>query len=76
MQKFKFKNSMFIDNVLGICPERKEEAFLVAIVHDYYRCTNCGEDTRQFVNGVIKYMKLSSDDKEFIKKHGPKSRSR
>jgi hypothetical protein len=76
MQKFKFKNSMFIDNVLGICPECKEEAFLVAIVHDYYRCTNCGEDTRQFVNGVIKYMKLSSDDKEFIKKYGPKSQPR
>ena len=73
MEKFKFKNSMFIDNVLGICPECKEEAFLVAIVHDYYRCTNCGEDTRQFVNGVIKYMKLSNDDKEFIKKNGPKS---
>ena len=76
MEKFKFKNSMFIDNVLGICPECKEEAFLVAIVQDYYRCTNCGEDTRQFVNGVIKYMKLSSDDKEFIKKYGPKSSSR
>ena len=76
MQKFKFKNSMFIDNVLGICPECKEEAFLVSIVHDYYRCTNCGEDTRQFVNGVIKYMKLSSDDKEFIKKYGKKSQPR
>ena len=73
MEKFKFKNSMFIDNVLGICPECKEEAFLVAIVHDYYRCTNCGEDTRQFVNGVIKYMKLNNEDKEFIKKNGKKS---
>jgi len=76
MEKFKFKASMFIDNVLGICPECKEEAFLVAIVSDYYRCTNCGEDTRQFVNGVIKYMKLSNDDKEFIKKNGPKSSTR
>ena len=73
MQKFKFNSSMFIDNVLGICPECKEEAFLVAIVQDYYRCTNCGEDTRQFVNGVIKYMKLSNDDKEYIKAHGKKS---
>ena len=73
MQKLRFNSSMFIDNVLGICPECIEEAFLVAIVQDYYRCTNCGEDTRQFVNGVIKYMKLSNDDKEFIKKNGPKS---
>jgi len=76
MQKLRFNSSMFIDNVLGICPECKEEAFLVAIVSDYYRCTNCGEDTRQFVNGVIKYMKLSNDDKEYIKKHGSKSSSR
>ena len=76
MEKFKFKASMFVDNVLGICPECKEEAFLVAIVQDYYRCTNCGEDTRQFVNGVIKYMKLSNDDKEFIKKYGQKSQPR
>ena len=76
MQKLRFNSSMFIDNVLGICPECKEEAFLVAIVSDYYRCTNCGEDTRQFVNGVIKYMKLSNDDKEYIKKHGSKSSTR
>ena len=73
MQRLKFDKSMFIDNVLGICPECKEEAFLVAIVQDYYRCTNCGQDTRQFVNGVIKYMKLNNEDKEFIKKNGKKS---
>jgi hypothetical protein len=73
MKKLNFKSSMFIDNVLGICPECKEEAFLVAIVQDYYRCTNCGEDTRQFVNGVIKYMKLKESDKEYIKKNGKKS---
>ena len=73
MEKLKFKPSVFIDNVLGTCPECKEEAFLVAIVQDYYRCTNCGQDTRQFVNGVIKYMKLNNEDKEFIKKNGKKS---
>jgi hypothetical protein len=48
----------------------------VAIVTDYYRCTNCGEDTRQYVNGVIKYMKLKESDKEYIKKHGKKSQFR
>ncbi len=67
---------MFIDNVLGICPECKEEAFLVAIVQDYYRCTNCGEDTRQYVNGHIKYLKINDTDKDYIKKHGTKSSSR
>jgi len=73
MQKFKFNSKLYVDNVLGICPECKEEAFLVAIVVDYYRCTNCGEDTKQFVNGVIKYMKLKESDKEYIKAHGKKS---
>ena len=76
MQKLKLSPGVFIDNVLGICPECKEEAFLVAIVHDYYRCTNCGEDTKQYVNGVIKYMKLKESDKDYIKKNGTKSSSR
>ena len=76
MQKLKFNSQLFIDNVLGICPECHEEAFLVAIVQDYYRCTNCGEDTRQFVNGFIKYMKLKESDNEYIKKYGKKSQSR
>jgi len=73
MKKFKLRKPMFIDNVLGICPECKEEAFLVAIVHDYYRCTNCGLDTKQYINGTIKYMKLTELDKENIKKYGAKS---
>ena len=73
MQKLKFSSQLYIDNVLGTCPECHEEAFLIAIVQDYYRCTNCGEETRQFVNGVIKYMKLSNHDKEYIKTHGKKS---
>ena len=73
MQKLKLSSQLYIDNVLGICPECHEEAFLISILQYYYRCTYCGQDTRQFVNGVIKYMKLSNDDKEYIKAHGKKS---
>ena len=76
MQKLKLSSQLYIDNVLGTCPECHEEAFLIAIVQDYYRCTNCGQDTRQFVNGVIKYLKLKEIDREYIKKHGTKSSSR
>lgn len=76
MQKLNFNKTMFIDNVLGICPECKTEAFLVAIVQDYYRCTNCGEDTRQYINGHIKYLKINQEDKDFIKRHGTKSSGR
>ena len=76
MQKLKFSSQLYIDNVLGTCPECQEEAFLIAIVQDYYRCTNCGEDTRQYVNGHIKYLKINNTDKEYIKKHGKKSQFR
>jgi uncharacterized protein (DUF983 family) len=53
--------------VHGHCEECGEEAILVAIVTEYYRCTNCGHDTKQHVNGSIRYMKLEERDKEFIK---------
>ena len=62
-----------IDTVVGQCEHCNEEAILVAIVTDYYRCTHCGSDTRQYVNGSIRYLKLSKEDKEFIKNHGQKS---
>jgi len=56
-----------IDTVAGICPECDEDTILVAIVSDYYRCTNCGYDVRQYVNGSIKYLKLDGADKEWLK---------
>ena len=58
-----------IDTVHGHCEECQEEAMMVAIVTEYYRCTNCGHDTRQHVNGRIRYMKLSDADRNFIKNH-------
>lgn len=57
----------YIDTVHGICPYCNEDTLLVAIVTDYYRCTTCGEDTRQFVNGSIKYLKLDGNDQEWLK---------
>ena len=59
-----------IDTVNGFCEECEEETILVAIVSDYYRCTNCGYDTKQHVNGRIRYMQLTDSDIEYIKKHG------
>jgi len=59
-----------IDTVHGICEECGEDTILVAIVSDFYRCTNCGSDTRQHINGSIRYLKLSERDKEYIKQNG------
>ena len=56
-----------IDTVSGVCPECEEDTILIAIVTDYYRCTNCGYDVRQYVNGSIKYLKLDNEDKKWLK---------
>ena len=44
-----------IDTVVGTCENCEEDTVLVAVVTDYYRCTNCGADTRQHINGRIPY---------------------
>ena len=59
----KFKSYLRIDEY---CEECDEDAILVAIVSEFYRCTNCGADTRQHINGSIRYMKLSESDKVFL----------
>ena len=45
-----------IDTVVGVCENCEEDTVLVAVVTDYYRCTNCGADTRQHINGKISYI--------------------
>ena len=59
-----------IDTVHGHCEECEEDSILVAIVSEFYRCTNCGADTRQHVNGSIRYIKLTESDKAYIKANG------
>ena len=56
-----------IDTVHGFCEECEEESILVAIVSEFYRCTNCGHDTKQHINGRIRYMQLTDSDKKWIK---------
>ena len=66
---FNFHN---IDTVTGYCHSCEEDSILVAIVSEFYRCTNCGADTKQHINGRISYIQLSESDKKFLKKHGEK----
>jgi len=44
--------------VTGDCPGCEEKTILVNIYKNYFRCINCGEDTEQKINGVIKYLKV------------------
>jgi uncharacterized protein (DUF983 family) len=56
-----------IETVSGVCPECEEQTILIAIVTDFYRCTNCGYDVRQYVNGSIKYLKLDEEDTKWLR---------
>ena len=58
----------YIDTVHGQCPHCAEDTLLVAIVTDIYKCTMCGQETKQYINGSIKYLKLDETDREWIKK--------
>ena len=58
-----------IDTVHGFCEECEQESILVGVDTDYYRCTNCGADTRQHINGRIRYMQLSEDDKQWLRRN-------
>jgi len=46
--------------VHGICPSCKELAPLVSILDNIYKCTNCGDELQQHVNGVIKYLPINN----------------
>ena len=56
-----------IDTVQGVCENCEEETILVGIVTEFYRCTNCGSDTRQHINGSIRYLQFSEKDKNWLK---------
>ena len=52
--------------VNGVCPECSEETLLVSVVPEMYKCTVCGENLRQHINGKISYiptMALSEKEK-------------
>ena len=64
---FNFHN---IDTVTGYCHDCEEDTILVAIVSEFYRCTNCGADTKQHINGKIRYIRLTDEEKEYLRTHG------
>jgi|TARA_R100000008_G_C3553639_1_gene151913 uncharacterized protein (DUF983 family) len=66
----KFKTEV----VNGVCPECNQDTLLVSVVPEMYKCTVCGENLRQHVNGKISYiptMALSEKEKtELVLKDG------
>ena len=60
----KFKTEV----VTGQCPFCEQNAVLVSLATDHFRCTTCGSDLKQYVNGKISYLPVmtSSDKLELL----------
>ena len=57
--------------VSGHCPECGMYTILVGLQRAFYRCTNCGYDVEQKVNGVIQYMRIDKNTKmTLLDEHG------
>jgi hypothetical protein len=46
--------------VNGVCPTCQTDTIFVSLCPALYRCTNCGMDLEQKINGVIQYIPTSS----------------
>ena len=42
--------------VNGVCPTCSTNSIFVSLCPSIYRCTNCGSDLEQKINGVIQYI--------------------
>ena len=58
-----------IETEVGECPECRENVVFISIVRDYYKCTNCGEEIKQYVNGHIKYLAMTDKDRLWLKEN-------
>ena len=56
--------------VSGNCPECNMYTILVGLNRSFYRCTNCCVDTKQHINGKIRYIRLTPDEQEYLRNHG------
>ena len=46
--------------VNGVCPTCTQATVLISLYETLYKCTSCGNQLEQKVNGVISYIPLSS----------------
>ena len=58
----KIKSALKLDARIehGICPYCNLLSPLLFLYKDFYRCSLCGEEVEQYVNGVIKYIPITS----------------
>jgi len=54
--------------VNGLCPACNFQVVLVSLANDHFRCTTCGSDLEQKINGKISYIPImSSNEKDKIR---------
>ena len=54
--------------VNGLCPACNFNVVLVSLANDHFRCTTCGSDLKQKINGKISYIPImSSNQKDKIR---------
>ena len=60
--KGKFGGGMIFKTevVNGTCPTCTSQTIFISLCPELYRCTNCGADLEQKVNGVIQYIPATS----------------
>ena len=44
----------------GICPSCEESTVFVSLFSTIYRCISCGTDTKQEINGHIRFMPIAA----------------
>ena len=83
MEKFgkrRFGKSLEINTEVtnGTCPMCEETTVFVSIFSAIYRCISCGADTRQEINGLIRFMPIATSGMgkkpvmEMMEENGPK----
>ena len=53
--------------VNGLCPACNFNVVLVSLANDHFRCTTCGSDLEQHINGKISYIPMMTSTKKKIK---------
>ena len=56
--------------VNGICPDCERPSVLISIEH-FFKCTRCGSELEQKVNGKISYIPFGTKDIVFALKDHP-----
>ena len=64
MSKTVFKTEI----VNGLCPACNFNVVLISLANDHFKCTTCGSDLEQKINGKISYIPImASNEKNKIK---------